>query len=151
MDIRKTVTLVEEINSEYGARASTPLRRVAIAAVFKNPLAAKAAGADLQPLIDLSLELGVSLTKTALATLGSAPAQLRAYTKAALVGTGGDLEHGAAMIHPRLGMAMRRTTGAAASSFRATPRLARPARRWTCCTDRSTRAGTWTPSIPRRF
>jgi Amino acid synthesis len=109
MDVRKTVTLVEEINSEYGARATPPLRRVAIAAVFKNPLAGKPAGADIKPLIDYSVELGVSLTKTALATLGSGPTQLRSYTKAALVGTGGDLEHGAAMIHPQLGMAMRRT------------------------------------------
>src|SRR5713101_4309704 len=95
MTIRKTVTLVEEINSEYGASASPPLRRVAIAAVFENPLAGKAAGADLKPLIDYSLELGASLTKTALAILGASPAQLRAYTKAALVGIGGDLEHGA--------------------------------------------------------
>src|SRR5262252_7915472 len=109
MTIRKTVTVVEEINSEYGAGVSPPLRRVAIAAVFENPLAGKAAGADLKPLIDASLELGLSLTKSALATLGGSPAQLRSYTKAALVGTGGDLEHGAAMIHPRLGMAMRRT------------------------------------------
>src|SRR5215470_15635705 len=90
MTIRKTVTVLEEINSEYGSRVSPPLRRVAIAAVFENPLAGKAAGADLKPLIDYSLELGAS------------------YTKAALVGIGGDLEHGAAMIHPRLGMAMRR-------------------------------------------
>jgi hypothetical protein len=109
MDIRKTITLVEEIGSEYGARASSPLRRVAIAAVFKNPLAGQAAGADLKPLVDYSLELGGALTKTALAALGSNSSQLRAYTKAAVVGTGGDLEHGAAMIHPRLGMAMRRT------------------------------------------
>ena len=36
MTIRKTVTLVGEINSEYGARANPPLRRVAIAAVFEN-------------------------------------------------------------------------------------------------------------------
>ena len=77
MDVRKTVTLVEEINSEYGARANPALRRVAIAAVFKNPLAGKAAGADLQPLIDYSLELGVSLTKTALTALGTEPSQLR--------------------------------------------------------------------------
>ena len=76
--------------------------------MFENPLAGKPAGADLKPLIEYSLELGASLTKTALATLGVGPAQLRAYTKAALVGIGGDLEHGAAMIHPRLGMAMRR-------------------------------------------
>ena len=109
MDIRKIVSFVEEIHREYGAPADPPLRRVAIAAVFSNPLAGKAAGADIQPLIDMSLELGVSLTKTALATLGAKPAELRSYTKAALVGTAGDLEHGAAMIHPRLGMAMRRT------------------------------------------
>jgi len=56
--------------------------------------------ADLKPLIDFSLEIGVSLTRTALTTLGAAPTQLRSYTKAALVGTNGDLEHGAAMIHP---------------------------------------------------
>jgi hypothetical protein len=108
MDIRKTITHLEEINTEYGAPAREPLRRVAIACVFRNPLAGKPAGADIKPLIDLSLELGASLTKSALATLGASPAQLRAYTKAAVVGIGGDLEHGAAMIHPRLGMAMRR-------------------------------------------
>src|SRR5262245_16923447 len=56
MELRKTVTLLEEINSEYGARANPPLRRVAIAAVFKNPLAGKAPGADLAPLIEASLE-----------------------------------------------------------------------------------------------
>jgi Amino acid synthesis len=39
MTIRKTVTLVQEINSEYGATASPPLRRIAIAAVFENPRA----------------------------------------------------------------------------------------------------------------
>jgi Amino acid synthesis len=66
MTIRKTVTLVEEINREYGAPAAQPLRRVAIAAVFDNPLAGKPAGADLKPLIDYSVELGASLTKTAL-------------------------------------------------------------------------------------
>src|SRR6185312_10131587 len=108
MDIRKTVMLVEEIKREYGAPAREKLRRVAIAAVFTNPLAGAAAGADLKPLIDYSIELGASLTPQALAALGASPAQLRAYTKAALVGIGGDLEHGAAMIHPQLGMAMRR-------------------------------------------
>ena len=108
MDIRKTVMLVEEIKREYGAPGREKLRRVAIAAVFTNPLAGAAAGADLKPLIDYSIELGASLTPQALAALGASPAQLRAYTKAALVGIGGDLEHGAAMIHPQLGMAMRR-------------------------------------------
>ena len=79
MTIRKTVTLVEEINSEYGAPASPPLRRVAIAAAFENPLAGKPARADLKPLIDYSLELRASLTKTALATLGASPPQALPY------------------------------------------------------------------------
>jgi hypothetical protein len=150
MDIRKTVTLLEEINSEYGARANPPLRRVAIAAVFKNPLAGKAAGADLKPLIEASLELGVSLTKSALASLGAKPAELRAYTKAALVGINGDLEHGAAMIHPRLGMAMRRTIRRGRVIIRVTPRWVRPARPSISSMGRSMRAGTLMPSIPRQ-
>jgi Amino acid synthesis len=128
MTIRKIVTLVEEINSEFGAPAIPPLRRVAIAAVFENPLAGKATGADLKPLIEYSLELGASLTKTALATLGASPAQLRAYTKAALGGIGGDLEHGAAMVHPGLGMAMRRAIKRGRVIFQATPRWGRRAR-----------------------
>jgi hypothetical protein len=107
MDVRKTAVFFEEINSEYGAPISPPLRRVAVAAVFKNPLAGQPAGADLQPLIALSLELGESMTRRAVSALGDA--KLRAYTKGAIVGTAGDLEHGAALIHPRMGMAMRKT------------------------------------------
>jgi hypothetical protein len=107
MELRKTTVFYEEINSEYGAPINPPLRRVAIGAVFKNPLAGHPAGADLQPLINLSLELGESLTKRAVSLLGNA--RLRSYTKGALVGTAGDLEHGAALIHPRFGMAMRKT------------------------------------------
>ena len=45
IDIRKTVTLVEEIKNEYGTPAQEALRRVAIAAVFTNPLAGAAARA----------------------------------------------------------------------------------------------------------
>jgi hypothetical protein len=107
MDIRKTVIFGEEINSEYGAPVKPALRRIAIGAVFKNPLLGQPAGADLQPLIKLSTELGEVMTKRALDILGTS--ELRAYTKGVVVGTNGDLEHGAAMIHPRLGMAMRKT------------------------------------------
>jgi hypothetical protein len=107
MDVRKTAVFFEEINSEYGAPISPPLRRVAVGAVFKNPLAGQPAGADLKPLITLSLELGESMTKRAMSALGDA--KLRSYTKGAIVGTAGDLEHGAALIHPRMGMAMRKT------------------------------------------
>jgi hypothetical protein len=124
------------------------LRRVAIAAVFEYPLAGKAAGADLKPLIDYSLELGASLTKTALATLGASPAQLRAYTtsKAAVVGTNGDLEHGAAMIHPRLGMAMRRAIKRGRIIIPGHAKVGPPG----TSVDLLYGPGIWTPSIQRR-
>jgi hypothetical protein len=108
MDIRKIVVFEEEIAFENGTRLPVPLRRVAVGAVLKNPLARKPVGTDLAPLIDLSVKIGEMLTKRALALIGDAK-QLRAYSKAALVGTDGDLEHGAAMIHARIGMAMRST------------------------------------------
>jgi hypothetical protein len=107
MDLRKTVAFIEEINSEAGAAVSPPLRRAVVGAIFKNPLLGKPVGTDLKPLIDISNELGETLTRRALNLLGGA--QLRAYTKGVIVGTAGDLEHGAALIHPRLGMAMRQT------------------------------------------
>jgi hypothetical protein len=108
MDIRKIVVFEEEIAVENGTRLPVPLRRVAVGAVLKNPLARKPVGTDLAPLIDLSVKIGEMLTTRALALIGDAK-QLRAYSKAALVGTDGDLEHGAAMIHARIGMAMRST------------------------------------------
>ena len=107
MDLRKTVMFHEEINSEYGAPVNPPLKRVVVGAVFRNPLLGKQVGTDLKPLIDISNELGEMLTRRAVGLLGGA--QLRAYTKGVIVGTSGDLEHGAALIHPRLGMAMRQT------------------------------------------
>jgi hypothetical protein len=107
MAVRKTVMFVEEIEREFGSAVSPPLKRVAIGTVFANPLVGKPASADLKLLVELSESLGESMTRRALVALGGAP--LRAYGKAAIVGTAGDLEHGAAMIHPRIGMAMRRT------------------------------------------
>jgi hypothetical protein len=106
MELRKTAVFFEEVNSEYGGPVRPPLRRVAVGAVFKNPLLDQPASASLQPLIDLSCELGEPLTKRALSVLGEG--RLRSYTKGALVGTAGAVEHGAALIHPHFGMAMRK-------------------------------------------
>src|SRR5690606_13944444 len=54
-------------------------------------------------------EAGEILTARALEALGSL--KPRGYGKAALVGTAGDLEHGASMIHVRVGIAMRKGAG----------------------------------------
>jgi hypothetical protein len=107
-DIRKIVKFDEEVLSENGAFVSPALRRCVVGAVLKNPLAGAPVGTDLAPLVDISVALGEALTRRALAGLGEA-GELRAYSKAAIVGTAGDLEHGAAMLHARIGMAMRST------------------------------------------
>jgi hypothetical protein len=106
--MRKLVLFDEEVLTENGAAVSPPLRRTVAGAVIQNPLAGAPVGTDLAPLVELSVELGGLLTRRALERLGD-PRGLRAYGKAALVGTGGDLEHGAALLHPRIGMAMRAT------------------------------------------
>jgi hypothetical protein len=108
-DIRKMVTFDEEVVRENGSQLSPPLRRTAVGAVLRNPLVGQPVGTDLETLVDLSVTLGEALTRQALAHLGVEATDLRAYSKAAIVGTSGDLEHGAAMLHPRIGMAMRST------------------------------------------
>jgi hypothetical protein len=108
VDVRKYVYVEEQVVRQNDVVLESPASRIAVGAVFENPLAGQSAAADLAPLIAISEELGTLLTERALDRLGNA-ATLRAYGKAALVGTAGDLEHGAALIHPRLGMAMRTT------------------------------------------
>lgn len=108
MAIRKIVTFSEDMRSHNGKDLDAPLRRVVLGAVLANPLAGKPVDTDLKPLIELSVEVGAMLTKRGIELLGGVDV-MRAYGKAALVGTNGDLEHGAVMIHARVGMAMRQT------------------------------------------
>lgn len=107
-EIRKIVKFDEEVLTENGATLSPLLHRSVVGAVLKNPLAGAEVGTDLTPLVELSVQLGEALTKKALLQLGDASG-LRAYSKAAVVGTSGDLEHGAVMLHARIGMAIRNT------------------------------------------
>lgn len=109
MKIRQIVLVDQEVRSEGGRELASPARRVAAAAALENPLAGKPAADDLSELVDLSVQAGELLTARALGAL--APLKPRGYGKAALVGTAGDLEHGAAMIHVRIGLAMRRGAG----------------------------------------
>ena len=72
-------------------------------AVFRNPLSGQVA-ADLSALYQIGAELGARLAAQAVAMLGAPPVS---YGKAAIVGVNGDMEHGGAVIHPRLGAPMR--------------------------------------------
>jgi hypothetical protein len=108
MNIRQIVLVDQEVRSEGGRELARPSRRVA-AAVLENPFAGKPPADELAPLVELSVQAGELLTARALGALR--PLKPRGYGKAALVGTAGDLEHGAAMIHVRIGLAMRQGAG----------------------------------------
>jgi hypothetical protein len=106
--VRKYVLFEEQVVHESGTAVSPALRRVVAGAVAANPLAGLSGPTDVSALVEMSEVLGEVLTRRALERIGE-PSSIRAYGKAALIGTDGDLEHGAALIHPRLGMAMRAT------------------------------------------
>ncbi len=106
MDLRQVYLFDQEVRSEGGRKLATPARRIAAAAVFKNPYAGRGAIDDHAELAELSLQVGEHLTQRALQALH--PLTPDAFGKATVVGTSGDLEQGLVAIHVRLGLAMRR-------------------------------------------
>lgn len=109
MNIRQLWLFDQEVLSEAGRKAPTPSRRVAAAAVFKNPHAGMGIQDDFTAIADLSYKIGEILTAKVLTALK--PLKPIGYSKCAIVGLDGDLEDGAAMIHMRIGGAMRRGAG----------------------------------------
>lgn len=97
MNIRKIVTVVEEIRTEGGRALASPARVAITAAVIENPWAGEGFVEDLAPGIDANAsDIGALLAPAVLDALG-APAE--AYGKAAIVGLDGEIEHGSALIH----------------------------------------------------
>jgi hypothetical protein len=105
-EIRKIATWVEETHREIGQQISPPTRKAVAVAVIKNPVAGSYTQ-DLTPLMDIGAELGGLLGDKCVAALGITPAQAESYGKAAMVGEGGELEHAAAILHPKLGAPLR--------------------------------------------
>jgi hypothetical protein len=105
-NIRKIIVTVDEVHSEQGQPVTPPTRRAAALAVIANPLAGKFEE-DLTALMDIGEELGKLLGERAVAALGINPSQVESYGKAALVGENGELEHAAAILHPKLGKPLR--------------------------------------------
>ena len=108
MRIRKFVVTCEDIREENGSEVGRLVRRAVCSAVIANPLAGKP-GADLAELEAMGAEISGQLAERALAALGVAAADVTAYGKGAIVGTAGEIEHAAALIHPRFGAPVRKT------------------------------------------
>lgn len=105
-DIRKIVVWVEETLLEQGQPVNLPTRKAVAVAVIRNPFAGKFV-ADLEPLMAMGETLGGLLGTRCVQALGITPAQAQSYGKAAMVGEDGELEHAAALLHPRLGAPLR--------------------------------------------
>ena len=105
--IRKISTVVEEIHQEIGKEISPTTRRAAAIAVIENPFSGKY-NEDLEALMLIGEELGALLGEKAVAALGIEPSQAEGYGKGAIVGENGELEHAAAILHPRLGGPLRK-------------------------------------------
>ena len=105
-NIRKIVVQVDETWQEMGRTVSPPTRRALAMAVIANPYAGRYSE-NLDELIAIGEELGALLGQKCVQALGIAPGQAHSYGKAAIVGEDGELEHAAAILHPKLGAPLR--------------------------------------------
>ena len=104
--IRKIIVQVDEIHKEMGRPISPPTRRALAMAVIANPYAGRYSE-NLDELIAIGEELGALLGQKCVKALGIEPWQAQSYGKAAIVGEAGELEHAAAILHPKLGAPLR--------------------------------------------
>jgi Amino acid synthesis len=112
--IRKLVTFVEETRREMDRDVNPPVRRAAAVAVIANPFSGRFVE-DLSDLIDIGEELGGILSERAVTALGIPGERVESYGKAAAVGENGELEHAAAILHPKLGAPFRKILGKGAA------------------------------------
>ena len=104
--IRKIIVQVDETRMEMGQAVNPPTRRALAMAVIANPFAGKYVE-NLDELIAIGEELGALLGARCVQALGISPGQAQSYGKAAIVGEAGELEHAAAILHPKLGAPLR--------------------------------------------
>ena len=104
--IRKIAVFLDETLTEMGQPVSPPTRRAAAVAVIENPFAGRYE-ADLSLLMEIGAELGGLLGRRCVEALGITPDAAESYGKAAMVGEAGELEHAAAILHPKLGAPLR--------------------------------------------
>ena len=105
--IRRIVVQIDEVWAENGQAVSPPTRRALAMAVIENPFAGRYVE-NLDALITVGEELGALLgQRKCVQALGIQPGQAQSYGKAAIVGEAGEIEHAAAILHPKLGAPLR--------------------------------------------
>lgn len=110
MQIRKLFTVVKETFIEGRKELNRPIKKAAALAVIKNPYAGNYVE-DLAELAECGEKLGELLGQQAVRALGIPREACENYGKGAIVGSDGELEHAAAILHPKLGKPFRDAVG----------------------------------------
>lgn len=105
--IRKIAVNIEETHQEMGKSISPATRKAVAVAVIENPFAGTYVE-DLSDLMEIGAELGALLGRKCVEALGISPSEAESYGKSAMVGENGELEHAAAILHPKLGAPLRK-------------------------------------------
>lgn len=123
--IRKIVVSIEETHLEMGRAISPATRKAVATAVIENPFAGMYQD-DLSPLMEIGAELGALLGEKCVTVLGIAPEQAESYGKSAMVGERGELEHAAAILHPKLGAPLRKAVEKGAALVPSSKKMGSP-------------------------
>jgi len=125
--VRKKLTSVEEIFHEGGPAAIVPLRRAVALAVIQNPFAGSFVQ-DISGFMDDLKPLGLDMAKSLVRVLGGEASVVEGYGKGAIVGSAGEIEHGA-LWHVPGGYAMREVLGGAKAIVASTKKVGGPGTR----------------------
>jgi len=107
LSVRRLLVTKDVVYAEAGKAAQRPITRAIGMAVIANPFAGRHVD-DLSPMFDLGAQLAEMLMPQLVALL---PGKAESYGKGAIVGVNGDLEHAAALCHPKMGKPMRAALG----------------------------------------
>lgn len=125
MKIRKIAVNVEETHREIGREISPPTRKAVAVAVIENPFAG-VYQEDLSELMEMGAELGGLLGDKCVAALGISPSEAESYGKSVMVGENGELEHAAAILHPKLGAPLRKAVEKGAALVASSKKMGSP-------------------------
>ena len=120
MKLRKTVLVRETVHSDGGRETARVVTRAAGVAIIANPHSG-AYVHDLTDMFDIGAEIAQCLMPQVLPLL---PGPAIAYGKAAIVGVGGELEHAAAVLHPKMGKPIRAAIGGGEAIIPSTSKVA---------------------------
>jgi hypothetical protein len=127
VQLRKRLISVEEIFHEGGPVAPVPLRRACALAVIRNPFAGGYVE-DISAFMDDLKPLGLEMAKALVSALGGDVKLVEGFGKGAIIGSAGELEHGA-LWHVPGGYAMREVLGGAKAIVASTKKVGGPGTR----------------------